>query len=356
MKILFLTSGPLLPTTRFRVLQYVPSLTNAGHRFHIAHAVPPQYSHFAALGWRGSQWLRQALRCRDAARAWLGRYDCVVIEREISGGPGLAVERLIRRAARALVLDVDDGVFLANPGRYQALVGMCDAVLAGNRAILQAILPNSPRGVVLPTCVDHDRYPLKRHTATTQPLVLGWTGTSSNLKYLAPLQRPLQRLRDRWDFRLAIISDGAAERQLPRWEGVPVDFVSWAPETEIAELLKFDIGLMPLLDEPWARYKCGLKALQYMAAGIPPVASPVGVNAEIIDHGRNGFLAATEEDWIGDLERLLASAELRSSLGCAARDTVRSRYSIAANYAVLETTLRNAAERGGGGRRKAARK
>jgi len=104
--------------------------------------------------------------------------------------------------------------------------------------------------------------------------------------------------------------------------------VDWAAATEVRDLSEFDIGVMPLPDDEWARGKCGLKGLQYMALEIPTVMSPVGVNTEIIEDGRNGFLAAREDEWVEKLANLIESAGLRRELGQAARRTVEERYSV----------------------------
>ena len=108
--------------------------------------------------------------------------------------------------------------------------------------------------------------------------------------------------------------------------GVEVECLPWRPETEVTDIASFDVGLMPLPNDEWARGKCGLKALQYMALAIPAVVSPVGVNTEIVDHGRNGLFATTEADWVEGLDRLLADPHRRIQMGEAARITVEERY------------------------------
>jgi glycosyltransferase involved in cell wall biosynthesis len=152
--------------------------------------------------------------------------------------------------------------------------------------------------------------------------VIGWTGSYSTVQYLQLVSLALARLRTRRDFRVVVV--GGAGFTV---DGVEVEHRPWRSATEVQDISCFDIGIMPLPDAEWERGKCGLKALQYMALGIPPVVSPVGINGEIVDHGRNGFLAVTEDDWVETLDRLLGDPELRFRVGRSARATVEGRFS-----------------------------
>jgi glycosyltransferase involved in cell wall biosynthesis len=154
------------------------------------------------------------------------------------------------------------------------------------------------------------------------PPIVGWSGSFSTVQHLEHARPALERLaRDR-RFRLRVVGgDGVT------MAGIDVECRPWRADTEVGDIASFDVGLMPLPDDPWARGKCGLKALQYMALGIPAVVSPVGVNAEIVEHGRNGLVASSQEDWVTSVGRLLDDIELRRQLGAAARLTVEQRYS-----------------------------
>lgn len=154
--------------------------------------------------------------------------------------------------------------------------------------------------------------------------MIGWTGSYSTVQHLDTLRSVLRRLASLERFYLKVI--GTSQYEL---DGVNVEASSWNSSSEIADLRQLDIGIMPLPDDRWSRGKCGLKALQYMALGIPAVCSPVGVNSEIIDDGKNGFLARTEDEWMEKLGRLLRSPSLRAELGAAGRRTVEDRYSAA---------------------------
>jgi glycosyltransferase involved in cell wall biosynthesis len=168
--------------------------------------------------------------------------------------------------------------------------------------------------------------------------VVGWTGSHSSVPYLSLVRGPLQELRRRRPFRFLII--GVEQFEIP---GVDVECRPWSAESEVRDLWDMDVGIMPLPDEPWARGKCGMKAIQYMGIGIPAVVSPVGANREIVRDGVTGFHAATDAEWIGTLDRLLADASLRERLGAAARESVRTLYSAEAHAPRVAEILRQAA-------------
>ena len=343
MKLLFLGSGDRVPSCRFRVLQLVPHLRAAGHRCTVACSFPQKYDSLEWLGFRPSQWLKRAVRYAHLWRTRVARYDAVILERELFHDPTWDMERRFRKAAGTLVLDVDDAVFLNHPEKFPHLVEMSDLVIAGNRHLADWLAPLSDRVVVIPTCVDLDAYQPRPAACAANRPVIGWMGTAGNVAYLDVAVPALSSLARRYDFELRVIAgDRGVLDRLPL-DGVDVRFVRWNPATEAIDIQDFDIGLMPLTDDDWSRYKCGLKLLQYMAVGVPGVASPVGVNAEIIESGKNGFLARTPEEWESSLSRLLADAQLRRDLGQAARKTVEDRYSIAANLprwiAAVEETI-----------------
>lgn len=342
--ILFLTSGPGVPSTRFRILQFVPGLEAAGHRCVVAHSRPPKYRGWRFLGNRLSEIPRAAFRLADWLRCWRQPPDVVVVERELSSSGFWLPERMFRRIARAMVLDVDDGVFLVHPQKLRGLASMCDLVIAGNSLLAERVAIVNPRAAVIPTCLDTARYALKPRAsgASCGPPVLGWTGTEHNLPSLRAISGALRALERTHNFELSIIAERPPAADTLGLTGINLRYTPWREESEISDLHRFDVGLMPLEDSEWTRYKCGLKILQYMAIGIPAVASPVGVNREIIQHGENGLLASTGSDWTMHLAKLLEEAELRNRLGAAGRTTVEERYSVAVNLPKFEAALRAA--------------
>jgi glycosyltransferase involved in cell wall biosynthesis len=347
MKFLFLTSGRHVPSTRFRMLPLAHRLREQGHACTLSHSFPEKYDYFPWLGFRPSQWLKRTLRRVELLRVRWGRYDAVILERELFDNPTWDLEAALRRVAKTLVLDIDDGVFLKFPQKFERLLELSDLVVVGNRLLADWAAATNPQVVIIPTCIDTDVYrpgPNNGIAAARLP-VIGWMGTAGNVAYLRDLATPLRNLARRHEFEFQVI---AGERgvldELPL-QGVRVVFRKWDPATEATDIRDFDIGVMPLSDDPWSRYKCGLKLLQYMAVGVPGVASPVGVNRDIVAHGDNGYLAATADEWEATLGELLASPELRQRMGQAARQTVEQRYSLAVNLPRWLEAVRRAVDR-----------
>jgi glycosyltransferase involved in cell wall biosynthesis len=194
----------------------------------------------------------------------------------------------------------------------------------GNSYLLDYAKQFNSEVTIAPTSIDTDRYHprLRRPTKGNVP-VIGWTGSYSTYQHLKTAAPALKRLAEDCDFRLLVIGAGD-----PRIPGVETEVRPWRAESEVEDIAGIDIGIMPLPDDPWSRGKCGLKALQYMALGIPAVVSPVGVNSEIVSDGKSGYLASSTEDWVICLSKLINDQRLRDRLGQAARITVEQRYSV----------------------------
>jgi glycosyltransferase involved in cell wall biosynthesis len=344
MKILFLTPGHSLPSSRFRVGQFVPYLRQRGHQCVVAPSRPDQYGEYRAIGWRLSQRLRRALREWDLKRAQFGGFDLVFLERELFNDPSVDYERRFQKVSGSMVLDLDDAIWLNHPGKVEAIAQMCDGVIAGNRFLASWLGQYHRHVTLIPTCVDLARY-VPQPKTTDNPLpVIGWTGSSSNLPYLEALQTPLRALAKLRQFELRIIADDIAPLRSLDLEGVNVRFVRWSEQNELEELRQFDIGLMPLQESEWSRGKCGFKIIQYMALAIPAVASPVGVNREIITEGTNGRLCDSPEAWQSTLQELLDHPDLRAQLGAEGRSTIEQHYSVQANLPKLEAALEQACQ------------
>jgi glycosyltransferase involved in cell wall biosynthesis len=164
----------------------------------------------------------------------------------------------------------------------------------------------------------------------TPHVVVGWTGSHSTMAFLKSIIPVLRSVAEEHDMSIVIISNKAPEFSLPR-----LQFISWNEATEIQDLLHLNIGVMPLSHDPWCEGKCGFKLVQYLALGIPAVASPVGVNKHIIEQGENGFLCATEQEWHTALTMLIKDEALRSRMGKAGREKIVNHYSIQANAAAF---------------------
>jgi glycosyltransferase involved in cell wall biosynthesis len=265
----------------------------------------------------------------------VGEYDLVYVFREATLLGPAWFERKIARSGVPMVFDFDDAVFVAYkspsngylsylkfPGKTATICRLSAHVMAGNRYLADYALRHNPNVTIIPTTIDTEKYLPAELEAVPETLTIGWSGSFSTVQHLDTIREVLQELAKSEKFKLRVI--GTPEYDLP---GVETEALAWRSETEIEDLQKIDIGLMPLPDEDWSRGKCGLKALQYMALGIPTVCSPVGVNTTIIQDGENGYIADSPEEWIRKLKMLLHSPELRAKIGKAGRRTVEIGYS-----------------------------
>ncbi len=325
------------PGQRYRIEQWAPFLERNGLQIEFA---PFECPRLHEVIYRpGEVWakihlilqgfLRRASHVRRA-----GEFDVVYLFREAALlGPAL-FERWLKAKRTPIVFDFDDAIFVryispANgylsylkfPGKTGNICRLASHVMVGNSFLEEYARRFNSKVTLVPTTIDLEQYTLEDRQPPDIPTV-GWTGSYSSLQYLQHLHGVLREAYRREPFRLRVI--GAAG---PDFADLPMDFVPWRAETEVADLRPMDIGLMPVPDSPWNRGKCACKALQYMALAIPAICSPVGVNTEIIKDGENGLLADGEEEWIEKIIRLLRSADLRKRLGAAGRKTVEERFS-----------------------------
>lgn len=262
-------------------------------------------------------------------------YDVVVLQKKITlRSLELA---LLKRMNPRVVFDMDDAVMFdelvgrgdhkltgENVTKFVRTINHCAGAVVGNRFLACFVEPNLPRVIVLPTPVDTRKYLLKDYAVPTDGSVtVGWIGLQSNLRYLSALTPVFQRLAARFPkFSLKVVSNGSID--IP---GVNVINERWTLNTEIASLCSFDIGVMPLDDSLWSRGKGGYKILQYMGVGVPTVASPTGINAELVMQDVNGLLVRTEEEWETALATLIGDANTRRRMGLQGRADVEARYS-----------------------------
>jgi glycosyltransferase involved in cell wall biosynthesis len=281
-------------------------------------------------------------------------YDVAWVEGELFPGLPAIFEGLLSMTGTPYVVDYDDALFHKYDDSSKGMLrGLYDAkfrrllsrscnVTAGNAYLETLSLQNGANAVTrIPSVVDLERYvPKTAVMSTSSPLVIGWIGSPTTTKYLWLVEAALKRLAA--DFPLTLMTVGAGS--LDNY-GVPVEQHPWTLESEVRLINAMDVGIMPLADEPWERGKCGYKLIQYMALAKPVVASPVGVNAEIVAHGINGFLAHDEQGWIEALRELAISRDRRIAMGIAGRARVVEHYSVQAQAAKVAQVLRLAAAR-----------
>ncbi len=267
-------------------------------------------------------------------RSLLRRADVVVLHQIKLSAPEA---RLFAAFTRRRVFDVDDAIYVRKPRRlgeapneslwrkrkFAATCRWVDEVAAGND-VLAGVARASARAVtVLPTSIDTAAYQTTTATAADPPTVV-WIGSPENLIYLEMIRPALARLSVRHPtLKMRVICS-----QFPLWPEINVESIAWSSASEAGSLAAAHIGVMPLTDDAWSRGKCAFKLLQYMAAGLPCVASPVGANTEAVIDGVNGFHARTVDDWERSLQSLIESPELRARFGANGRAHVESRYAM----------------------------
>lgn len=272
---------------------------------------------------------------RRAELASLKDFDLVYLFREAAllGPPWF--ERRIARSGVPIVFDFDDAIFVSYkspsngylsylkfPGKTAEICRLSAHVMAGNEYLADYARAQNKNVTIIPTTIDTDKYTVREDMSEHQGVTIGWSGSFSTIQHLDTIRDVLQELAKSEKFLLRVI--GTPTYKI---DGVETEAMQWRSATELDDLRQMDIGLMPLPDENWSRGKCGLKALQYMALGIPTICSPVGVNSTIIKDGENGFLADGKDEWIAKLKRLIHSADLRRQIGLAGRETVEDEYS-----------------------------
>ncbi len=324
MKVLFLTqSGALGPSSRYRVYQLLPHLR--GIDCDVSPAIDDDFYRNIYLSGHGSKLaaLRATWKRRRADLRRVGDFDVVFVQKGFFPGLYAGIEAAMA-ARRPLVFDFDDAIWLPREGGSPLLRGLhrdravqdilrcATAVIAGNDFLAEYARRFNANITVVPSAVEVTRY----YPRAAGSAVVGWIGSRTTMPYLRSLTDVFRQLC----ITPRVIAAGTPD--------FPADFHLWRLETELDELAKLGIGLAPLPDTPWERGKCGVKILQYMACGIPVVASPVGVQRDLVRHGVNGFLAETPEQWRDCLRELLGDPALRQRLGAAGRASVMERYDV----------------------------
>ncbi|WP_010582512.1 glycosyltransferase family 4 protein [Schlesneria paludicola] len=336
----FLTSGPNAPSSRYRVFQYIPHLRKLGFRCTVANSFPEKYDYFPWLGWRLSRQLKRMVRRYHLLQLKWSKPDVIILERELFDEPTCEFEEQLTRFAHKIVLDIDDAVFMRYPEKFDRLAQLCDGIIAGNSRLVEYFQTRNPRVALIPTCVDMDLYPQRSPSSPTDRTVIGWIGTASNLPQLSLVLPALREVSKQTPIELRIITSRRDPLDTMDTEGISIRFVPWNAHDAVQQLQHCDIGIMPLEhDDPWNHYKCGLKLIEYMAIGLPAIASPVGVNAQIVTPNVDGYLASNTAEWVDAIQKLAQSPELRARIGDAARITVMQHYSTQAQTPQLIKAL-----------------
>lgn len=341
--------GPRAASTRQRLLQYAPYLAGSGIDIDLRPLLDDTYLTGLMKGERASRTgVARAYARRLADVTAMRDHDLLWIQYEMFPYLPLIDGLLARFASRPIIYDIDDAIFHmydAHPsatirrllgGKLRPLVRHAAVCLCGNDYLAQYVTAAGGRAMIVPTVVDidHFRPGLRRDQPT---LTIGWIGSPSTWRYVEPLLPTLLPAMTRLGARFRVVGAGPAARGI-----AGIDAVEWNEAREVADLQAMDIGLMPVPDELWARGKCGYKLIQYMACGVPGIASPVGVNGVIVDHGMDGLLARSPADWVAGLEQLARDPDLRSRMGEQGRAKVVANYSLQSQQPVVLGAFRAA--------------
>lgn len=328
------------PGQRFRFEQYFSFLEENGYECHLSYIIgeggdrilykPGKLLAKAWVGFRAA-----AIRFNDVFHR--NEYAIIFIFREAFLTGTTFFESMLARSKAKIVYDFDDAIWhfdisnanrkmgwLKNPAKTANIITMADLVFAGNKYLAEFAHHYNNNVVIIPTTIDTDEYqpaPFRSEGS----VCIGWSGSITTIRHFEMLIPVYKRLKSIFGEHICfkVVGDGSF-----RNEDLGIHGISWTKKEELSELSSMDIGVMPLPDDEWAKGKCGLKGLQYMAMSIATVMSPVGVNTGIIRDGENGFLASGDEEWVNKLSLLIQDTALRNRLGEEGRRTVVEQFSV----------------------------
>ena len=266
---------------------------------------------------------------------FISKYDLVVIEKELFPYFPAFIESALNILGIKYIVDYDDAIFhnydksnnvfirLFLKNKIDIVMRSSALTVVGNEYLqLHAFAAKAKKTFLLPTVIDKNKY-TKKDTYNDEKLIIGWIGSPTSLKYLNEIRNVLITLSAEFDFTIHIIG-GKSSIGLPEFEKI----IEWSETTEVDEIKKFDIGIMPLKDSDWERGKCAYKLIQCMACGVAVIGSNIGANAKVIKDGYNGFLAESEPDWYRKLKILLSNKSLRLEFGDKGYETVMNNYTL----------------------------
>jgi glycosyltransferase involved in cell wall biosynthesis len=339
------------PSQRYRFEQYLDFLESQSVTYKFSYLLNERDDKvFYAPGWYWAKLmiLLKSLTKRSREVFFAKKTDIVFVQRECFMLGTSFFERRFARRSR-LIFDFDDSIWLQNisegnkrlaflkrPEKTKDIIKAAHLVIAGNEYLAAYARQFNDQVIIIPSTVDTNKYKVKQIVNTTK-VTIGWSGSFSTIKHFESAAAALELIHERYGERVMFMVIGDENYYN---DHLGIKGRAWNASTEVEDLHLFDIGIMPLPDNEWTRGKCGMKGLQYMAAGIPTIMSPVGVNTAIIQDGENGFLASTTEEWVDKLSRLIESTELRRKFSINGRKTVEEKYSVEANKAKYLEAMR----------------
>jgi len=336
MKILYFTKYTRKgASSRLRSYQYFPFLESQGIKVTASPFFDDQYLENL---YAGKSILKQVIKAyirRFYALRKVFKQDCIFIEYELFPYFPATIEWILKTMDIQYIVDYDDAIFHnydknKNPivrflfrHKIDKVMKYSRCVIAGNSYLKEKAISSGAKNVqIIPTVIDLNRYSVK-NKYDAENIVIGWIGTNSTIKYVKKIVPVLEELIARYKVQIHIVGAGESLGL-----GKNETHVKWSEDSEVQSILAFDIGIMPLDDGDWERGKCGYKLIQYMACAIPVVASAVGANMDIVEHGHNGFLVSELNDWYDYMEQYIKNAALRKQHGKEGRSLVENKYCV----------------------------
>jgi glycosyltransferase involved in cell wall biosynthesis len=325
-------------SSRYRIYQYLPYLSEAGIYYEVSFLFGNSY--LTARYADSKKFYLLALLCYikrvfSFFRAF--KFDLIVIEKELFPYMPAYFEWILKVSGKKYIVDYDDAIFhnydlnrnrllkyfLRN--KIKNVIKYSSAVIVGNNYLYEYAVKWNNNVIKLPTVVSYNAYNSVRSQKNDNEFTIGWIGSPTSSHYLLPFIDVFRKLQQP-DVKFKFI--GADKKIQVNFKDISADWIEWNPETEIADIKSFSVGIMPLDDTPWSRGKCGFKIIQYMACGIPVVASSVGANREIVINNSTGFLAETMDDWFICLSKLSKNIALQKTMGEAGFSLFKDKYSV----------------------------
>ena len=331
------------PSQRYRFEQYLNYFKSQGFEWELSEIITEKDD---KVFYSPGNYLKKAwilfkslfIRLKDLQRA--KQFDVIFIQREaLLLGSSYFEKKFFKK--HKVVFDFDDSIwlldtspenkkfeFLKNPDKTKINITHAHCVIAGNSFLANYAKQFNPNTIIIPTTIDTDFHKPKPELRGKDKIVIGWSGSISTIKHFEIAIPALKQIQNKYPDKIEIHVIGQGSYTHPE---INIISKNWSSKTEVDDLNCFDIGIMSLPNDEWVKGKCGLKGLSYMACGVATVMSNVGVNSEIIEHGKNGYLAQTEQEWVDCLSLLIENSDLRHKIGQAGRETVVKNYSVNAH-------------------------
>ncbi len=348
--LIFTKYGRKAASSRYRFLQYLPFLQRESIECEISNLLDDEYLEKRfTVGQRSIYHIVKGFLRRLKMIAKAKHYDLVIIYCELFPYIPDFFERYLKLRNIPYIIDFDDAIFHSydiHPNetirfllknKMGKILSMAQCVIAGNEYLADYARNFNDDVVVIPTVVDINTYKVAVHNNDdSETFVIGWIGSPSTSAYLKIIKPALKKFCANHNAKLVLIGAGNV-----LMDGIPLEIHEWDEKKEVEYIRQFDVGVMPLPDSPWARGKCGFKLIQYMACGLPVIASPVGTNKEIVEDGVNGFFASTTEEWVNFLGILYNNYPLREKMGESGRQKIKHCYSLQVMAPRLISIIKN---------------